>query len=206
MKMITTSLTALAAATALAFAVAPATAQPSANPADVKSGDYVLDTAHGKITWSVTHLGFSIYQGQFYAVNAKLHLDAAKPDASTLDATVDTSKVSTTNSKLDDEIASKMFLDPAAFPTATFHATKIVRTGPKTARIVGDFTLHGVTKPLTLEAQFIGAGPHPYSKVYEVGFSAHGEIKRSEFGVATLVPAVSDEVKLVFEGEFKAVQ
>jgi polyisoprenoid-binding protein YceI len=203
---IKTSVSALAAVAALAFAAAPAMAQATHNPAEVKSGDFALDPAHGKITWSVNHLGYSIYVGQFYDVQAKLHLDAAHPAASTLDVTIDPAKISTANEHLDAHLKSKDFLDVAAFPTAGFHATKIERTGPKTARITGDLTLHGVTKPVTLEAEFLGAGANPMTKTYEVGFEGHAVIKRSDFGVSTFVPLVADEVKLSIEGEFKAVQ
>ncbi len=206
MTMIKTSLSALAAAAALAFAGAPAMAQASHSPTDVKSGDYTLDPAHGKITWSVNHLGYSIYVGQFYDVHATLHLDGAHPADSKLDVQIDPAKISTANEHLDTHLKSKDFLDVAAFPTASYHATKIERTGPKTARILGDLTLHGVTKPVVLEAEFLGAGANPMSKIYEVGFEGHAVVKRSEFGITTFVGAISDDVKLSIEGEFKAAQ
>jgi polyisoprenoid-binding protein YceI len=206
MKPTIPALSALAAAAALLSAAAPASAQFTQDPAQVQSGDFVLDTNHGKITWSVKHLGLSIYTGQFYAVSGKLHLDAAHPDASALDVSVDTAKIGTFNPKLDEELASAMFLDAPKFPTASFHATKIERTGPKSAHIYGDLTLHGVTKPIVLEAEFLAAGANPMTKIYEVGFNGHAEIKRSEFGVTTYVPFISDVVTLEIEGEFKAAK
>jgi polyisoprenoid-binding protein YceI len=215
MKTLTTAVSALAAAATLALA-GSALAQTALthNPAEVKSGDYVLDPDHGKITWEVVHMGYSHYVGQFTGVSAKLHLDAANPSASTLDAEVPVAGVSTGNPRLDTHLKTPDFFNLDKFPTVTFHATKIERTGPKTAKIIGDLTLLGVTKPVTLEAEFLQAGPHPFAKFYEVGFAAHGVVKRSEFGMSKFlsVPGmgdfvpVSDDVKLQFEGEFKAAQ
>jgi polyisoprenoid-binding protein YceI len=214
MKTFAVALSALAAAAALSLSAGAASAQLTHNPVEAKSGDYVLDSDHGKITWSVVHMGYSTYVGQFTGVTAKLHLDAANPAGSTLDAEVPVAGISTGNARLDTHLKTPDFFNAEKFATATFHATKIERTGPKTARIVGDLTLLGVTKPVTLEAEFLQAGPHPFAKYYEVGFAAHGVVKRSEFGMTKFlsVPGmdgfvpVSDEVKLTIEGEFKAAQ
>jgi polyisoprenoid-binding protein YceI len=211
-----TAISAFAAAAALTFAAGSALAQDaiSHDPAAARSGDYVLDPDHGKITFSVVHMGYSVYVGQFTGVQAKLHLDAAHPSASTLDATVPVDGIATGNPKLDAHLKTPDFFDLAKFPEVKFHATKIERTGPKTARITGDLTLLGVTHPVTLEAEFLQSGMQPFFHVYEVGFAAHGELKRSDWGMSkfTSVPnlpgfvPVSDEVKLQFEGEFKAAQ
>lgn len=211
-----TAISALAAVAAVTFATGSALAQDALthDPAAVKSGDYALDPDHGKITFSVVHMGYSIYQGQFTGVHAKLHLDAAHPSASTLDATVPVAGIATGNPKLDEHLKTPDFFDLAKFPEVTFHATRIERTGPKTARITGELTLLGATHPVTLEAEFLQAGKNPFLGAYQVGFAAHGELKRSEWGMGkyTSVPnlpgfaPVSDEVKLQFEGEFKAAQ
>jgi polyisoprenoid-binding protein YceI len=211
-----TAVSAFAAAAALMFAGGSALAADAIthDPAAVKSGDYVLDPEHGKITFSVVHMGYSIYTGQFTGVQAKLHLDAAHPSASTLDATVPVAGIATGNAKLDEHMKTPDFFDEAKFPDVKFHATKIERTGPKTARITGDLTMLGATHPVTLEAEFLQAGPQPFFHVYEVGFAAHGELKRSQWGMSKFTSApnlpgfvpVSDEVKLQLEGEFKAAQ
>jgi polyisoprenoid-binding protein YceI len=216
LKTVSAFAAAAASSLALAFAAGSALAQDALthDPAAVKSGDYVLDPDHGKITFSVVHMGYSVYQGQFTGVQAKLHLDAAHPSASTLDATVPVDGIATGNAHLDAHLKTADFFDLAKFPNVAFHATKIDRTGPKTARITGDLTLLGVTHPVTLEAEFLQAGKQPFFGVYEVGFAAHGELKRSEWGMTKFTSApnlpgfvpVSDEVKLQFEGEFKAAQ
>lgn len=216
MSSFKSAVSALAAVAALGLVAAPAIAQApgglTRDPAAVKGGDYVLDPAHGKITWSVVHMGFSVYVGQFTNVDAKLHLDAADPTKSTLDAVVPVSGVNTGNTGLDNHLKTPDFFNADKFATVAFHATKIVRTGPKTADVIGDLTLLGVTKPVTLKAEFLQAGVSPFGGPYKVGFAAHGEIKRSDWGMSKFgaqpngfVP-VSDEVKLQFEGEFKAAQ
>lgn len=104
-----------------------AQAQIVTSPAATKAGAYKLDPAHGKITWSVTHFGFSTYIGQFANVNATLKVDPKAVGATALDVTVDTSSLGTLNPALDTHLKSKEFLDVAAFPTATFKATKAAR-------------------------------------------------------------------------------
>ena len=193
----------LAAALALTGANA-AQAQMTTSPAAVLGGTYKLDPSHGKITWSVTHFGFSTYIGQFANVNATLKIDPKAPAAATLDATIDTTSLGTLNAALDTHLKSKDFLDVAAFPTATFHATKLVMTGEKTADVTGDLTLHGVTKPVVLHATFMQAGANPMDKKYQLGFAGSAEILRSEFGIKSYVPAISDKVTLTLEAEFKA--
>lgn len=192
------------AAAALALSAAGANAQPTSVPANVLSGAYVLDASHGKITWSVSHLGFSIYIGQFTGVAAKLKIDPKAPAETTLDATVDTNSVGTLSAELDTHLKSADFLDTGKFPNASFHATKVTLTGDKTADVAGDLTLHGVTKPVVLKATFLQAGPNPLSKSYELGFAGAAVIKRSDFGMTKFVPMIGDDVTLTFEAEFHA--
>src|ERR1700748_2974009 len=113
-----TAVSAFAAAAALTFAAGSALAQDAIthDPAAAKSGDYVLDSSHGKITFSVVHMGYSIYTGQFTDVQAKLHLDASNPSASTLEATVPVAGIATGNAKLDEHMKTPDFFDAAKFP------------------------------------------------------------------------------------------
>jgi polyisoprenoid-binding protein YceI len=191
-------------ATALgAYAVqAQAPAQPAA-AAEVRSGDYVLDASHGKVTWSIDHLGFSTYVGQFTGVDARLKLDGSNPAASVLQASVKADSVGTLNKALDDHLKSPDFLDAAKFPTASFRSTGVRLTGPRTADIAGELTLHGVTKPVTIQATFNKAGVNPVDQKYSVGFDGRAVIRRSDFGIETYLPVLGDEVTLNIEAEFK---
>ena len=189
---------------ALIFSPAAGLAQSSPNPAEVKAGTFAADPAHTKITWSVNHFGFSTYVGQFSAVSGTLKLDPKSLGATALDATVQTASVGTFLPALDTHIKSPDFLDVTKFPTATFKATSVKATGERTADITGDLTLHGVTKPLVIQATFNRGGANPVDKTYRLGFSGKAVIKRSDFGIKTYVPAIGDDVTLQIEAEFKA--
>jgi polyisoprenoid-binding protein YceI len=190
---------------ALALLALPAHAQEAgtSDPGAVKAGTYVLDPGHSRVTWSVTHLGFSTYTGLLPAAEGTLVLDPAAPEKSTLAVTLHTGKVGTLDAVLDTHLKGAEFFNVAKFPTATFKATQIVASG-KTAKITGDLTLLGVTRPVTLDATFNKAGTNPLDKTYSLGFDAKAVIKRSDFGMKTYVPAVSDEVTLQIEAELKA--
>lgn len=192
---------------AAALMLSPAAqAQTTQVPAQAKAGAYTLDSGHSKVTWSVTHLGFSTYVGQFSGVSGTLKIDPANLSATDLQVTIDTNMVGTLDAALDKHLKSPDFLDTAKFPTATFKATKVARTGDRTADITGDLTLHGVTKPVVVHATFNQAGVNFVDKQYSLGFDGKAVIKRSEFGVASYVPAVSDEVTLQIAAEFKAAR
>lgn len=189
---------------------APAAAQnadaPSTDPTQVRPGAYVLDPAHGKITWSLSHLGYSTYYGQITDVAGQAVLDPKEPAKSRLSVTVGIDSVSGLNPKLDAHLKTPDFFDTQKFPTATFTATAVEPTSPTTARILGDLTLKGVTKPIALDATFNQAGISPVDKKYTVGFDGRTVIKRSEFGINAFLPILGDEVTLRLEGEFKAAQ
>ncbi|MFC5342593.1 YceI family protein [Brevundimonas staleyi] len=172
-------------------------------PAEVQAGTYKLDPGHGKITWQVNHLGFSTYVGQFINVSADLTLDPANPSASTLTATVPLTDVAPNDDGLKRHLQTPDFFDTAQFPIATFVATSIVvdEDDATEAEVTGNLTLHGVTRPVTLEVEFNQAGPS-MGNTYKVGFDGKATIRRSEFGMSYGLPAIGDEVELHIEGEF----
>jgi polyisoprenoid-binding protein YceI len=175
----------------------------STSPAAVQAGTFKLDPAHSKITWSINHFGFSTYAGQFSHVDGVLKLDPKAVGSAAVDVTVDAASLGTFNPALDTHLKSKDFLDVATFPTATFHATKVTQTGERTADIAGDLTLHGVTKPVTVQATFFQGGSNPVDKTYRLGFAGAAKIKRSEFGITSYLPVLGDEVTLTLETEFR---
>ncbi len=190
---------------ALAMTVAlPAFAQDSGmtqDPKAIQAGTYMLDKSHGKITWSVNHMGFSTYVGQFVDTSAKLTIDPQAPERTLLNATVQTASVATSNEKLDDELKSDSWLNSEKFPAATFEATRVDVTGNK-AKVMGNLTLNNVTKPEELDVTFNQAGPSPVDKKYRLGFTGTMDIKRSDFNVTKYLPLVGDDVNLQLEGEF----
>ncbi|QYE36331.1 YceI family protein [Polymorphobacter sp. PAMC 29334] len=198
-RVIVGSLTAFAAALAtqgLAQQVA------STSPASVKAGTYSVEPGHTQVTFSVSHFGFTEYSGVFSGASGSLRIDPASPAAAKLDVSMPVGTVQTTSAKLDGELKGDQWFDAAKFPTATFDSTKVTSEGPGRATIAGNLTLHGVTRPVILQAQFVGAGVNPLDKSETIGFSATGTIRRSEFGVTKYVPLVGDEVKLSIAGAF----
>ena len=176
------------------------------NPVEVRSGDYVLDASHGKITWSVDHMGFSTYVGQFTDVEAKLDLDTANPAASSLEAVVQTDSVGTLNDQLDAHLKTADFFDTAKYPPARFEATSIRLTDRDSAEVTGNLTMRGITRPIVFAADFNQAGMSPVDKKYTLGFDGRALIKRSDFGMQYGLPMLGDEVTLHLEAEFKLVE
>lgn len=187
---------------ALALA-APLAAQATNDPATVKAGDYKADPMHTLVRFEVDHFGFSQYFGVFPAATGTLTLDPRNISAAKVDVTVPVERVSTTNATLDDELRGANWFDAARYPTIRFVSSGVTRTGPGTAKIAGTLTLHGVSKPLVLDAVFVGAGANPLSKAYTAGFQATGRLKRTDFGISKYVPLVSDEVVLTISAPFE---
>ncbi len=172
-------------------------------PAEVQAGTYKLDSDHGKITWSVDHLGFSTYVGQFVNVQAQLVLDPANPSASTLTATIPLTEVDSNSDGLDAHLQTADFFDTANHPVATFVSRSVTvdAEDPSEAVVVGDLTLRGVTRPVTMEVEFNQAGPS-MGGAYRAGFDGEATIRRSDFGIDFALPVLGDEVELHLEGEF----
>ncbi|WP_127078982.1 YceI family protein [Rhodomicrobium lacus] len=172
-------------------------------PAAVQEGTYTVEASHTRVLFAVSHMGFSTWYGEFTGVSGKLTLAPASIEKSSLDIRIPTKSVSTSNAKLDGELKAADWFDAAKFPEITFKAKQIERTGDRTAKVTGDLTFHGVTKPVTLDAVFNGAGTNPINKQYTVGFEATGAIKRSDFGVKTYVPLIGDDVKIIISAAFE---
>ncbi len=192
------------------IAQAPAQKPGSANPAAVSGGTYTVDPGHTLIVWTLDHLGFSPYSGIFGDVTGSLTLDPKNPNAAKVDVTIPVSKVTTASSGLTQHLlrpgkdGGKPDFFGASPADARFVSTSI-KTSGQTAKIAGNLTLNGVTKPVTLDARFYGAGraPAQMGGKENVGFTATTTIKRSEFGLGFGVPMVGDEVSLKIEAAFQ---
>ena len=191
-----------------AAAVFAALAPPlhAADLAKAEGGHYALDKSHAKVVFSINHLGFSTYYGFFPDLAGRLDLDAETPAKSALSVTINVAGMVTTDPKLDAKLKLDAFFDVAKFPKAAFKSTAIEVTGEGRGKLTGDLTLHGVTKPVTLDVAFNGAGTPPMTQLYVVGFDAVGTLKRSEFGIKNFVPLVGDEVTLRISCEFDRAQ
>lgn len=185
-------------------------------PAPV-AGDYMLDLGHSRLLVKLNHLGFSTYIAPFTDFTATLAFDPENPAAMKVDATVRIASLEThypdPTLKFNETLTGPEFLDAAQFPDARFTSTAVTPTGPDTADVTGDLTLHGVTKPMTLQVAYNGGwGNMPLDPAgARIGFSATGSFLRSDFGVGYGVPApgsemgVSDRVALEIEMEFTSL-
>lgn len=197
----TFALAALAGASLLLMSGSAAVAAGDASA--VQAGTYSVEPNHTRVLFSVNHMGFSTWYGDFTGAKGSLTLNPKAPASSKVEVTLPTASVSTTNTILDGGLKSADWLDAGKYPTITFTSTKVTPTGADTAKVTGDLTLHGVTRPVTLDVKFHGAGANPMSKAYTVGFDAHGSLKRSDFGVTKYVPLIGDEVEITISAPFE---
>lgn len=200
------SRSALTAVLALGLISAPVVALAQAAPAAavqaVQAGEYKADPNHTQVIWSVDHMGFSRLNGMVGQITGVLKIDPAKPQAATVQVDIPLSGLAVTAPAFAHHLTTPDLFDTAKFPTARFVSTSVAVNGQQ-AKITGDLTLHGVTKPVVLDARLHGAGNNPMSKALTVGFSATTTLKRSDFGLGYAVPAVSDEVKLEINAAFE---
>lgn len=175
----------------------------SKSTAAITGGTYTVDAAHTLIGWRVDHLGFNDYFGIFADSTGTLVLDPKEPNAATVDITIPVSKLTTASAGLTEHMlragkdGGKPDFFGAAPADARFVSTNVVATGMK-AKITGNLTLNGITKPVVLDAEFAGAGKAPamMGGKENVGFHAKTVIMRSEFGIGYGIPVVSDAVAL----------
>ncbi len=168
----------------------------------MQPGTYSVEPTHTRVLFAVSHMGFTTWYGEFTNVSGSLTLKPKEVGASTLDITIPATTISTSNTRLDGELNSPTWLDTTKYPTITFKSTKILRTGHDTAKVTGNLTFHGVTKPETLDVTFNASGVNFVSKQYTVGFNATGTIKRSDFAESTYVPIIGDDVTLIISVGF----
>lgn len=197
---------ALAATLLAAPAALAAPGVSSTKPADLPAGRYVLDKTHASVVGKIKHMGFSNYQFRFTKVDAEFTYDPKAPQDAKIKVTVDPASIDTGSDefglKFNKELAGDGWLEANKFPTATFVSTKVEPGAGQTGKVYGDFTLHGVTKPIVLDVTFNGVGSGFVPGSVKTGFSATTTIKRSDFGVSKYVPLVGDDVALSIEVEF----
>jgi polyisoprenoid-binding protein YceI len=170
-------------------------------PAQVPAGQYKLDKNHASVTFKIRHMGMSNYTARFATLDATLDYDPKDVTKSRVEATIDSNSIRTdypdvAKVDFDRELAGEMFLDAGKYP-------QMRKAGDRTGIMTGDLTLHGVTKPVTLNVTFNGGYVSaPMMKIPAMGFSATGTIKRSDFGITKGIPMVGDEVQILIEAEF----
>lgn len=166
---------------------------------------YKFDPHHTSVVWTAGHFGFSNPNGKFSEIEGDLTLDEKNPAKSEVKVVIKMANLFTGYNNFDNHLKSDDFFNVEKFATATFNSTKVTITGKNTAKVVGDLTLLGVTKPVTLNVKLNKIDVSPISQKKTAGFSASAVIKRSEFGINYAVPGVTDAVKLTIEAEAAVV-
>jgi polyisoprenoid-binding protein YceI len=156
---------------------------------------FKIDPVHSTIIFKAGHFGVGNVYGRFDTFSGTFTLDQNDPTKDAVNVEIKTDSLDSNAPKRDTDIKGPDFLNAAQFPTATFKSTSVKKIDDKTYEVTGDFTLRGVTKPLTLNVQAIGSGPGPKGE-FRSGWEATTTLKRSDFEVKALLPAVSDEVSL----------
>lgn len=156
---------------------------------------YNIDPSHTFPVFEVNHLGYSVQHGRFNKTSGKITLDMAAKKGS-VDLTIETTSLDMGFPLWDEHISAEGFLNTAKFPTITFKSNNLVFKDGKVVAAEGDFTLLGVTKPLTVTVSGFVCGDHPFTKKPMCGANIGGVIKRSEFGMTKYVPAISDDIKI----------
>jgi len=165
-----------------------------------------FDTVHSNVGFSVRHLMISKVHGRFTTWTGSLSLDEAQHTASSVEVEIDSASVDTKEAQRDEHLRSADFLDAANFPKITFHSTRVEKVDDQNYKVTGDLTIHGVTREVTLDAEYLGRQKDPWGGE-RVGFSAKTAIDRKHFGLTFNIPlegggiVVGEKVEITLDVE-----
>jgi polyisoprenoid-binding protein YceI len=170
---------------------------------DQLTGDYTIDPAHSRFGFVARHAMVTKVRGQYREFEGKLRLNGDDPAGSYGEVTIKAASIDTGNGQRDDHIRSNDFLAIDRYPDISFRTTSIAGDGDQ-FKVMGDLTVRGVTRPVTVEVEFLGAGLDPWGNT-RVGFEGSTTINRKDWGVSWNLALeaggvlVSDKVRLEFE-------
>ncbi len=141
-----------------------------------------IDPVHSQITFSVRHMMISNVRGRFEHFDGEFHMDEEQPERSTVEVRIEAASINTRDPNRDNHLRSPDFLDAANHPYITFKSRRVERTGPNTARLIGDLTIRGVTREVTLDVEYTGQARSPWGTT-SAGFSARTKINRKDWNL-----------------------
>lgn len=170
-------------------------------PSVASAADYVIDVqgAHASINMKIKHLGYSWIKGRFNTFDGTFSYDPKNIEASTVMVNIDTTSFDTNHAERDKHIRSDDFLDVKKYAKASFTSTKITDKGNGELTIDGNLTLHGQTKPIAIDAQFVGEGDDPWGG-YRAGFTGTTRIELKDFGIQVMGESSYADLELHVEG------
>lgn len=160
-----------------------------------------LDDSHTRVGFSVNHLGFSTTMGHFNDVKGMVNYDIKAPSKTNMNFTIATDSIDTNWDARDEHLKTDDFFNVAKYPTMTFKSTQVTFMNPQQAKVTGDFTMLGQTKPLTLDVTLNKIANSPLTKEPVVGFRATGNIDRAAYGMTTFADGITTNVPIQIDGE-----
>ena len=181
-----------------ALGLAAAIALPGLAVAD----NYVMDTgqAHAFVQFRIKHLGYSWLYGRFNDFSGRFTYDEKDPSASYTEVVINTTSLDSNHAERDKHLRDERFLDTDEYPEARFVSTGYAETGDGRATLTGDFTLRGVTRPITIDVEHIGHGPDPWGG-YRRGFQGSTTITLADFGITYDLGPASTEAEIILSVE-----
>lgn len=174
---------------------------------------YKIEAKHSSAQFTYEHFGLSHPNGKIMGATGEIVLDWDNPANSSVEASLDMNTLTTALPEFDTLLKGEKYFDVAQFPAATFKSTKVELTGdapapdadpkagPRTAKVTGDLTVHGVTQSVVLDVTFNKKAFNPALFKSGVGFTATAHLSRKAFGLGNLEPVVGDDIDLVIEAE-----
>ena len=169
--------------------------------AAAQAGSWRIDPNHSAAQFSVRHLGVSTVRGAFMKVSGSASYDPADPSKNSVDVTIDASSVDTRVQMRDNDLRSPNFLDVQKYPTITFKSKQSKSAGAGKLEILGDLTIHGITKEVTLDVDGPSAPIKDPWGNQRIGASASTKINRKDFGINGASGAVGDEISIIIDTE-----
>lgn len=168
----------------------------------VHAYDYVIDTkdAHASVQFRIKHLGYSWLYGRFNKFEGSFSYDERNPSTAKVQVTIDTSSLDSNHAERDKHLRGKDFLDVSNYPQAKFISTGFTEQGGGKALLEGNLTLHGVTKPISIEVEHIGHGPDPWG-TYRRGFAGTTKLTLSDFDIDYNLGPAAREVEMILSVE-----
>lgn len=180
---------------------APTTARTAALPQH-----WELDLSHTRIGFEVEHLGFSTTMGRFTEAEGSVNYNIKKPNETNMRFTVYTDSIDTGWKQRDEHLRGEKFFNTDKYPSMSFVSTKVDFINPQQAKITGDFTMLGKTKPLTLNVTIKKIAESPMTKEPVIGFRATGTIDRSAYGMTAYAQAITNDVPIQIDGELTYIK
>ncbi|WP_104402184.1 YceI family protein [Vibrio penaeicida] len=170
-------------------------------PFGASAADYNIDTkgAHASVNFKVPHLGYSFIQGRFNTFSGDFSYDANNVSASKVNVVIDTTSLDSNHAERDKHLRSSDFINTGKFSQASFKSTKVMDKGNGKMAIEGELTLHGVTNPITIDADFIGEGKDPWGG-YRAGFVGTTRLELKDFDIAVMGASSYVDLELHVEG------